>query len=176
MKSKKRLSTLILLLLSMLLGSLFLFISIYIPNQKELLFLYYESNTIERKATVKNIELSHNQLYIETEEFNFKLMAKKEYIVNWEYLEYIEPGTAIHFRVPSPVENLLEDDSLPQLAIVSLRAGDTQIITLESFNLFMKSQDKKMQITGIVGSVFFYLVALICIVLLAVRRKRKEQT
>jgi len=160
------------LVLCLILASLLLFIGFGVPEIMKQ--NYTEERTNEYTATFKRIESENSYYLIFVEEYSCALQVEPIAIINRKSVEALKPGDKIVVRSFFHIEKFSED-RMSQVTIVSLKANNVDIITLESSRNAVTEADIKIKVTATVIAVCFLIGAIICILYIAGVLKPKQK-
>ena len=139
-----------------------------------------ESNTTEFTATVSNINIDegHGAFIIHIEEYAAELWVFGFAIIDFNEISMLRAGQTIIFRTRhAPLENPKNAGELTIHFLRALRTQDKEIVTLESYNSFIKEGDRGIKITfGVFGSITLLIaITLLVIVFMQGKGKRIRQ-
>lgn len=122
-----------------------------------------EENTVEFTATIKNIDtantgaLSDVKIYVE--EYNMPLYMTSTLCESIDLYEIsnLETGDKVHFRVEKNTAQQIEKNNI-FCPIVSLKTTEKEILSLNSYNKYMRDASFPARIAAIIITIFFLLM------------------
>lgn len=154
---KKLIISIIFLLLSVIFVGISFMPSIY-SNKATL------NNTTVIQVTLSSIEIKDDSCIINTEEYGSKLIVRNlEEFIDKESISDIPPKTILFVGIDNSKLDNIESSSF--IFIVSLETEAKGLITLDSHNMIIEKSEKTIQITSIVFSIIFFIIALSCFII-----------
>ena len=120
-------------------------------------------DTVEHSATINDLVLKDALYEIIIAEYPCAITVNKSEIIDDNSIQKLRSGEIIIFRIPKFYDELLDDNNIQSVPIVSLKTEDTIIVSLESQNKIEDQAFFKVRITAIVFSIIFVCGAATCL-------------
>lgn len=163
-KSKGKKVALALLIVFVVLSAVLFFIALGVTEMGKL--VYDESNTIECTATCQSVAENEKKsgYLVEFEEYDCNFQIVKSVLESSENIERLKVGTTVTFRIYILYEDLLKNPEAKLVPFVTMRVGESEIVTFESSNRDESGKRMKVKIGGCVFAVAFLAGAGACII------------
>ncbi len=161
-----------------ILAGLSLFISINQLYKK--VTEYNENNTKEHTVTVVQLISNKKNYELIVKEYSCSLTVGKNAVIDESSLIKLSAGEYVTFNIPEFYDELLYDDRIESVPIVTLRTSKSAIVTFESNNNAQEKDFLMARITAGIFSGLFFCGAVTCLVFLIKNKKvyanESEQT